>query len=94
MATIKPCFISPHHEHRSSVLRPKNFAQTSKFFSFYLELHVLHGYQNKLQNLIRTSKFKFSFRGLLSQTRISCFIGYFEIQIVHLLQQYSLWCPY
>jgi len=35
------------------------FVQTSKFFSFYLEMH-----KNKFKNLIRTSKFKFSFQGL------------------------------
>ena len=39
----------------------QNFLWTSKFFSSYLEL-----YENKLKNLIRTSKFKFLFRGLLS----------------------------
>jgi hypothetical protein len=33
--------------------------KTSKFYSFYLEL-----YKNKFKNLIRTSKFKFSFGGL------------------------------
>jgi hypothetical protein len=38
----------------------KNFVWTSKFFSFYLELYI-----NKLRNLIQTSKFKFSFRGLI-----------------------------
>jgi hypothetical protein len=38
-----------------------NFVQTSKFFSFYLGL-----YKNKFKNLIRTSKFKFSVRGLLN----------------------------
>jgi hypothetical protein len=37
----------------------ENFVRTSKFFSFYLELH-----KNKFKILIRTSKFKFSFRGL------------------------------
>ena len=35
------------------------FFPTSKYFSFYLEL-----YKNKFKNLILTSKFKFSFRGL------------------------------
>ena len=40
----------------------KNFVWTSKFFSFYLELLV---YINKFKNLIQTSKFKFSFRGLI-----------------------------
>jgi hypothetical protein len=35
------------------------FFRTSKYFSFYLEL-----YKNKFKNLILTSKFKFSFRGL------------------------------
>jgi len=39
----------------------QNFVRTSKFFSFYLELHV---YKNKFKNLIRTSKFKFSFHFL------------------------------
>ena len=33
-----------------------NFVQTSKFFSFYLKV-----YKSNLKNLIRTSKFKFSF---------------------------------
>ena len=37
----------------------QNFVRTSKFFSFYLEL-----YKYKFKNLIRTSKFKFSFRAL------------------------------
>jgi len=37
----------------------QNFVRTSKFFSFDLEL-----YKNKFKNLIWTSKFKFSFRGL------------------------------
>ena len=39
----------------TQVLQPK----TSKFFNFYLEI-----YKNKFKNLIPTSKFKFSFRGL------------------------------
>jgi hypothetical protein len=38
-----------------------NIVWTSKFFSFYLDI-----YKNELKNLIRTSKFKFSLRGLLS----------------------------
>jgi len=43
-----------------------NFVRISTFFSFYLKL-----YQNKFKNLIRTSKFKFSFRGLLvTQKRV------------------------
>jgi hypothetical protein len=37
----------------------QNFVQTSKFFSFYLEL-----YKNKSQEFDSTSKFKFSFRKL------------------------------
>ena len=37
----------------------KKFVRTSKYFNFYLEL-----YKNKFKNLILTSKFKFSFRGL------------------------------
>ena len=37
----------------------QNFVRTSNFFSFYLELD-----KNKFRNLIRTSKFKFSFWGL------------------------------
>ena len=37
-----------------------NFVRTSTFFRFHLEL-----YKNKFKNLIRTSKFEFSFRGLL-----------------------------
>ena len=46
------------------VLRPKTsktFVQTSKFFSFYLDI-----YKNKFKNLIWTSKFNFSFRGLFT----------------------------
>ena len=43
------------------VPRQINFLRTSKLFSFYLELH-----ENKFKNLIQTSKFKFSFRGLLA----------------------------
>ena len=38
-----------------------NFVQTSKYFSFSLEL-----YKDKFKNLIQTSKFKFSFQGLLN----------------------------
>jgi hypothetical protein len=54
----------------------QNFVWTSKFFSFYLEL-----YKNKFKNFIRTSKFKFSFRGL-----------YFILGEVRDLQQmYELW---
>jgi hypothetical protein len=34
------------------------FVRSSKFFNFYLELHV---YRNKFKNLIWTNKFKFSF---------------------------------
>ena len=37
----------------------QNFVQTCKSFSFYLDI-----YKNKFKNLIWTSKFKFSFRGL------------------------------
>jgi hypothetical protein len=37
-----------------------NFVQTSKVFSFYLELHA---YKNKFKNLMWASKFKGSFRG-------------------------------
>jgi hypothetical protein len=43
-----------------------NFIQTSKFFSFYLDI-----YKNKFKNLIHTSKFKFSFQGLCSKHIIS-----------------------
>ena len=51
---------SPHDEHWS--LGPetsKTLFGPVNFFSFYLEL-----YKNKFKNLIRTSKLKFSFRGL------------------------------
>ena len=51
------------------VRRQINFLRTSKLFSFYLELH-----ENKFKNLIQTSKFKFSFRGLLAH-RIRCLAG-------------------
>jgi hypothetical protein len=37
----------------------QEFDSNQKFFRFCLELH-----KNKCKNLIRTSKFKFSFRGL------------------------------
>ena len=37
-----------------------NFVRTSQFYSFYLELN-----KNKFNNLIPTSKLKFSFRGLI-----------------------------
>jgi hypothetical protein len=47
------------YDSQSSGPRPVKFLQTSKFFSFYLEL-----YKNKFNNLIWTSKFKFSFWGL------------------------------
>jgi hypothetical protein len=43
-----------------------NFVWTSKFFSFYLELPV---YKNKFKNLVRTSNFKFLFRGLMAYTK-------------------------
>ena len=46
--------VSPHDEHWYSCPRPVNV------LSFYLEL-----YKNKFKNLSQTSKFKFSFRGLL-----------------------------
>jgi hypothetical protein len=59
---VKTCFLytsvwrkgsNEYDEHRSSGPRPVNI------FSFCLEL-----YKNKCRNLIRTSKFKCSFRGL------------------------------
>ena len=49
----------PHDEHRSFGPRRENFVRTSNFFGFLKEL-----YKNKFKNLIRTSKFKLSFRGL------------------------------
>jgi alpha-galactosidase len=55
---------SPHDEHWSS--RPRPVKLCSDFFSYYLEL-----YKNKLKNLIRTSKFEFSFWVLCLQvTRV------------------------
>ena len=59
------------YEVDTSLYRPKrcistedvyNFVRAGKFFSFFLEL-----YKNKFKNLIRISKFKFSFRGLSFQ---------------------------
>ena len=50
MTPVTSIYDSPRDEHRSS----------GNFFSFYLEL-----YKNKFKNLISTSKFKLSFRGLL-----------------------------
>jgi hypothetical protein len=57
---------------RSSGPRPVKLCslQAIKFFSFFEEL-----YKNKLKNLIRTSKFKFSFRGLLAPRIICCDTG-------------------
>ena len=52
---------SPHDGHQSFGPRPVYF------FSFYFALPV---YKNKFKNLIRTSKFKFSFQGLLKGTSI------------------------
>jgi len=58
VTTYKPVFMMSTGSPAQDQL---NFVQTSKFFSFYLEL-----YKNKFKNLIQTSKFKFSFRGLLN----------------------------
>ena len=51
---------SHHDEHLSSSPRPGKLCSDQYiFFSFYLEL-----YKNWFYNLLRTSKLKFSFRGL------------------------------
>ena len=49
----------PHEEHQSAGQRPVKLCWDQTNNSFYLEL-----YKNKFKNLIRTSKFIFSFRGL------------------------------
>ena len=60
---FKDCTVLlPYDEHQA--FRPKTvkLVRTSKFCSFYLELQNV--YKNKFKNLIRTSKFQFSFWGL------------------------------
>ena len=63
---------SLHSKHRPSGPRPVKLCslQAIKVFSFFKEL-----YKNKLKNLIRTSKFKFSFRGLSAPRIICCDTG-------------------
>ena len=62
---------SPHDEHRSSGPRPVKFThfylrpKTSKISPFLFKL-----YKNKFKNLIQTSKFKFTFRGLQVQIKM------------------------
>jgi hypothetical protein len=54
-------YSSPHNEHRSSQPKTsKTLLAPVNFSSFNLEL-----YKNKFKNFIWTSKFKFSFRGLI-----------------------------
>jgi hypothetical protein len=56
-------YCSPHDEHTGPPTQnQKNFVRPSQFFSFCLELQK---YKNKFKNLILTSKFKFSFRGMV-----------------------------
>ena len=61
-------YCSPRDEHTGPPTQnQKNFVRTSKFFSFCLELQK---YKNKFKNLILTSKFKFSFRGMVLFLRV------------------------
>ena len=56
------------------VLRPmtsKTLFRPVHFSNFYLDI-----YKNKFQNLIRTSKFKFSFQGLLMRSRTTINVLY------------------
>ena len=53
---------SPHDEHRSSGPRPVKLRSDQYIFQIFIKIYI---FKNKLKNLIQTSKFKFSFWGLL-----------------------------
>jgi hypothetical protein len=53
---------SPHDKHRSSGQRPVKLRSDQYIFQIFIKIYI---FKNKLKNLIQTSKFKFSFWGLL-----------------------------
>ena len=76
-------------EYWSSGPRSVNFDQTSKFFSFYFELHVC---KNIFKNLIQNSKFKFSFQGLYVYNTSTNLLDNDNVQIVRLILSSWYWC--
>ena len=59
---------SPHDEHRSSGPRPVKLRSDQYIFQILIKIYI---FKNKLKNLIQTSKFKFSFWGLLMAIMLS-----------------------
>jgi hypothetical protein len=59
---------SPHDKHRSSGPRPVKLRSDQYIFQIFIKIFI---FKNKLKNLIQTSKFKFSFWGLLMAIMLS-----------------------